>query len=308
MTAAKSPTLTNWLMLLLLGLVWGGSFMGSKLALTGFGPMTVAALRISIGAVVLTAAAYALGRRLPSFKTPTDRRIWLHCLGMALFTNAIPFTLLSWGQLRVSSGFAGITMAVVPLLVLPLSHFLIQGERMSGRKIIGFLIGFIGVIVLIGPAAFGSSGDPLEDLARAACIGAASCYAIGAIITRLCPPTSVMGFSSAALILASLIMLPLAYAIEGAPESPDTVATLGILYLGLMPTALATILLVQVINSAGPSFLSLVNYQVPVWAVVFGVVLLAEDLPGRFIGALFFILIGLAVSQSRGWVRPKPAD
>jgi len=306
MTDTKATNLKNWLALILLGIVWGASFMASKLALTGFGPMTVAALRISIGAVILTTAAYALGRRLPGFASPTDRRIWLHALGMAVFTNALPFALLTWGQLRVSSGFAGITMAIVPLLVLPLSHFLIAGERMTLRTTIGFVIGFGGVIILIGPAAFGSSGNQLENLARLACVGATICYAVGSIITRLCPQTSVLGLSSAALILASLIMLPVAYFTEGLPSSPGSTAYLGVAYLALFSTALATILLVNIINSAGPPFLSLVNYQVPVWAVVFGVVLLSEELPGQFLGALAFILAGLAVSRSKGWVRPIP--
>ena len=288
-------------MLLSLAVIWGGSFMAAKLALTGFGPLVIAAARISFGALVLTTAAYAMGRRLPRFKTATDRRIWLHCLGMALFTNAIPFTLLNWGQLRVTSGFAGITMAVVPLLILPLAHFLVAGERMNPRKLAGFVIGFAGVVILIGPTALGRSGDALEGLARLACVGAACCYAIGAIITRLCPPTSVMGFSSAALILASFFMIPTALVVEGWPQVPEATALWATLYLGLLPTALATILLVQVINSAGPSFLSLVNYQVPVWAVVFGVVLLGETLPPQFLGALGLILFGLAISQSRRW-------
>lgn len=299
MTNSTSPGLKVWLMLLFLGVIWGASFMGSKMALTGFGPFTVAAGRISIGAILLTVIAYAMGRRLPGFSTKTERRIWLHCLGMAIASNALPFTLLSWGQLHVSSGFAGITMAVVPLLVLPLAHFLIPGDRMSRRKFIGFVVGFAGVIVLIGPAAFGNSGAELENLARIACIAAACCYATGSIITRLCPPTSVMGFSAAALLLASLIMVPLALYVEGTPAMPGATALSGILYLGIMPTAVATILLVQVINSAGPTFLVLVNYQVPVWAVVFGMLLLNETLPSQFIGALSLILLGLAISQAR---------
>ncbi|MBV1864140.1 MAG: DMT family transporter [Rhodobacteraceae bacterium] len=299
MTTQSSPGLKIWLMLLSLGVIWGASFMGSKMALTGFGPLTVAAGRISIGAVLLTAIAYTMGRRLPGFSSKTDLRIWLHCLGMAIASNALPFTLLSWGQLHVSSGFAGITMAVVPLLVLPLAHFLIPGDRMSRRKFIGFVIGFFGVIVLIGPAAFGNSGAEQENLARIACIAAACCYASGSIITRLCPPTPVMGFSAAALLLASLIMIPLSLYFEGTPALPDSTALAGILYLGIMPTAVATVLLVQIINSAGPTFLVLVNYQVPVWAVIFGVLLLNETLPGQFIGALSLILLGLAISQAR---------
>ncbi len=278
--------------------------MGSKMALDGFGPFTVAAGRISIGAIVLTAIAYGMGRRLPDTGTKTGRRIWLHAFGMAMFANAIPFTLLSWAQIYVSSGYAGITMAVVPLLVLPLAHLLLPGQRMNLQKLIGFIFGFSGVVILIGPASLVGNGGDLESLARMACVVAALCYATSSIITRLSPPSSVMGFSAAALLMASAVMVPLALYLEGVPEIGSLRSMLGLLYLGLMPTAVATVLLVQIINSVGPVFLVLVNYQVPVWAVVFGVVLLGETLPGQFIGALSLILLGLAISQARR--RKKP--
>lgn len=272
--------------------------MGAKLALDGFGPMTVAALRLLIAAVILLGFAYAFRNGLPKWETPTDRRIWLHVLGMGLFTNAIPFTLLNWGQLRVSSGFAGITMAVIPLLILPLAHFWVKGDHMTRRKILGFLIGFGGVVILIGPDTFIKiTGDPLEPVARLACVGAACCYAVGSIITRLCPPVGLIAYSAAGLLVGTIAMIPVALYFEGLPSLPGLSAILGAVYLGLFPTALATILLVFVINRAGPSFLSMVNYQVPIWAVIFGVVFLNENLPPSFIGALVLILAGLAVSQ-----------
>ena len=296
-TVPASAGLKNWLLLIALGVIWGASFMGSKFALTGYPPLWVAAFRIVIGAVALTILAYALGRRLPEWNGPDGKRIWLHALGMAVFTNAVPFTLLSWGQVYVTSGFAGITMAVVPLLVLPLAHFLVPGDVMGLRKVIGFAIGFVGTVVLIGLDAFEFSGASWEPIARLACVGAACCYAIGSIITRLCPPTSNMGFAAAGLILASVLILPVALIVEGVPTFAPLPAMLGVAFLGLFTTALATIMLVTVINSAGPSFLSLVNYQVPIWAVVFGVVLLGETLPAQFIYALGLILIGVAISQ-----------
>ena len=134
----------------MLGVIWGASFLGVELALTGFGPITLAAGRVGVAAVILVTITIVYGDGLPRFQSKTDKRIWLHCLGMALFTNAIPFCLLSWGQQIVTSSFAGISMAVVPLFVLPLSHFLVPGEVMSRIKTIGFLFGFGGVVLLIG--------------------------------------------------------------------------------------------------------------------------------------------------------------
>ncbi|MCI2399313.1 DMT family transporter [Aliiroseovarius subalbicans] len=292
----------NWIFLVLLSLIWGASFMGVTLALTGFGPLTVAAIRIVMGALVLVVLAQIMGVGLPAF---SNRRLWLHVAGMGLFSNAVPFFLLSWGQQHVSSGFAGITMAVVPLLVLPLAHVFVPDEHLTPRKAAGFAVGFIGVAILIGPGAWASSGAETEGWARLACVGAAACYAIGSIITRLSPKTDLISFSAGALLVASLLIAPVALAVEGLPTLPNAPALWAVTYLGLFPTALATILLVQVIRSAGPSFLSIVNYLVPLWSVLFGVMLLSERLPASFLYALGLILAGLAISRARA-VRRRP--
>ncbi len=287
------PGLLQWSLLLALGMIWGASFLGVEKALESFPPITIAALRIALAAVILTGASFAMGIGLPK-----DKRIWLFAFGMGLFSNAIPFTLLSWGQQHVTSGYAGITMAVVPLLVLPLSHFLIPGMRLTPIKALGFGIGFIGVVVLIGPARIlQSGGGDIENIARIACVIASMCYAIGAVITRLAPKGEAMAFSAAALIMGSLIAMPIALVVEGLPSAPTMPALAGMLYLGIFPTALATIMLVFIVKTAGPPFLSLVNYQVPIWAVIIGMVVLKEELPSSFIWALGLILAGMAVAQ-----------
>jgi len=287
------PGLLQWSLLLALGMIWGASFLGVEKALESFAPITIAALRIALAAVILTGVSFAMGIGLPK-----DRRTWLFAFGMGLFSNAIPFTLLSWGQQHVTSGYAGITMAVVPLLILPLSHFLIPGMRLTPMKTVGFGVGFIGVVVLIGPAQIlQSGGGDIENIARIACVVASMCYAIGSIITRLAPQGEAMAFSAAALIMGSLVALPIALAVEGLPAAPTLPAMAGMLYLGIFPTALATIMLVFIVKTAGPPFLALVNYQVPIWAVLIGVVVLNEALPSSFIWALGLILAGLAVAQ-----------
>ena len=288
-------------MLAALGFIWGGSFLGVEIGLTGFGPITVAAGRVALAALILLAYAYLFGNGLPGIKTKTDKRIWLHCFGMALFTNALPFSLLSWGQQTVTSGFAGISMAVVPLFVLPLSHFLVPGESLSRVKIIGFLFGFAGVALLVGGDKIftGQPQTPMLLMAQFACVAASCCYAIGSIITRLCPPVSTVSYAACGLMLGGLMLVPLAIFIEGLPQSPDIMAVAGVGYLAMFPTAVATILLTIVVRRAGPPFLSLVNYQVPIWAVIIGATILGEALPGHFLMALGVILGGLFISQWR---------
>ena len=302
------PKPLDWGLLALLGLVWGGSFLGVELSLHSLSPLWVAAGRISLAALLLVGATLLIGGGLPPLRSPTGRRVWLHCAGMGLFTNAIPFSLLSWGQQVVSSSFAGITMAVVPLFVLPLSHLFVPGERLSRARLTGFLIGFIGVVLLIGGDGFGTGGAVAGIAmlpAQIACVAATCCYACGAIITRLCPPVDTMGFAAGGLLCGSLFILPLATLVDGIPADVSATSWAGVLFLALLPTGLATLILTFVIRRAGPPFLSLVNYQVPVWAVLIGVTVLGEPLPGHFLAALATILIGLAISQRLH--RPAPA-
>ena len=289
----------NWIMLATLGFIWGGSFLSVEISLAGFGPITVAASRVTIAAITLLLYAYIFGDGLPQISSKKDKRVWLHCLGMALFTNALPFSLLSWGQQTVTSGFAGVSMALVPLFVLPLSHKLVPGEKLSRAKVTGFLFGFLGVVLLIGGEKIfaNQSSTPILLLAQIACVTASCCYAIGSVITKLCPPVSTVSYASCGLMLASFMLIPTALWFEGIPKSPNSLAITSIIYLALFPTAIATILLTILVRRAGPPFLSLVNYQVPIWAVVIGVAVLGEALPGHFLIALSIILGGLFISQ-----------
>jgi len=293
------PSLKDWAQLLALGLIWGASFMAVTIATNGLGPLSIAAGRISLGALALLILLRILHIPLPPIRGAQGRHIWASAAGLGFFSMALPFFLLSWGQARVPSGFAGVSMAMSPLLTMVLAHFLVHGERMSLARIIGMGIGFAGVVVLIGGAVFTASGAEGEALARLACAGAAASYAIGAILTRRAPPSDPIAFASAATLLAALLMVPLALAIEGIPRTPTASAMLAVLFLGLIPTALANLLLVSVIRSAGPSFISLVNYQVPLWSVFFGWAFLSEELPAQVFVALAMILSGLAISQIR---------
>ncbi len=289
-----TPTLSNWIALIALGLIWGASFLGIAIALEGFAPVWVAAGRITIGALTLSTIAALMGVRLPG-----QPLVWVFAAGMGVFSNAVPFFLLSWSQQHVTSGFAGITMAAIPLFIIGLAHPLVPGEALTRIKALGFALGLAGVAVLIGPGIWAATGSALENVARLGCLGAALSYAVGAILTRRCPDVHPVGFGVLALWVATAIMLPAAFLADGLPAMPAPRAGLALLYLGLLPTGLATLLLVGIIRSAGPSFLSQVNYHVPVWSVLLGVVVLAEELPGRFLLALAIIIAGLMISRKQ---------
>ncbi|MEM9098709.1 MAG: EamA family transporter [Pseudomonadota bacterium] len=289
----------DWFLLSSLGLIWGCAFMATTVATHDFETFTLSAARLAIGTLALVAILAWRGETLPGFRTSEERRFWLFAFGEAITAYAIPFTLLSWAQRHVDSSFAGVVVASVPLFILPMAYFFVPGENMSWRKVIGFLLGFLGIVVLMGPDSFTSlGGDTVTTLAQLACLGVALGYASGSIIAKLAPQLGLVRFGTASLIVATALMTPIALATEGLPTLPSTEGALAMLYLGLIPTGLATVMLLSVIASAGPGFFSLVNYQVPVWAVIFGIIVLAEK-PSATLGyALILIFLGLAISQN----------
>ncbi|MBU2983456.1 EamA family transporter [Lentibacter algarum] len=286
-------TRTSWLAIVILGFVWGGTFLIMKLALVGITPFWLAAGRISFAAILTTAIWLILGRKI----WLDDARSWGGLATVGALSTAVPFMFLSWGQQHVTSGFAGVSMAAVALIVLPLAHFYVPSEQMTLRKTLGFLVGFAGIVLLIGAQAFESSGSELESLGRFACLCAASCYALSSVVMRRLPPIDTIGLAAVPLVFGTIFVIPIALIVEGPPQMPDTRTLMIVAFLGLVPTAAATYLRVYVIRSAGPVFMSLTNYQVPIWSVVLGAFFLSEPLPASLLLALVLILSGVALSQ-----------
>lgn len=292
----QNPGLTNWLLIAVLGLVWGGAFMSVRVSLDGYGPWTVAAGRTALGSVTLAVIGAALGQGL--HKMPSARA-WRFAAIIGTGAIALPFALLSWGQQFVPSAFAGVAMGAVPLLVLPLVYLFSPEEGIGPRRVIGMVLGFVGLFILIGPGAAASTGADNEWLGRLACLGAAACYAGGSVVTRRAPKMPPIAFATATLLIAAVILTPIALVFEGMPMRYPTTPTLALIYAALLPTALAAVIRVWVITSAGSLFMSLTSYQVPVWSVVLGVSLMDEALPPQLFLALAIILAGIGLSQSR---------
>lgn len=295
MTRPPDITAASWLMILILAITWGGTFLVIELALPGIAPFWLAAARIGFGAALTVAVWLARGGRL--FDTAPDRGQYMNLVAVALLSSALPFSLLSWGQQYVTSGFAGVSMASTALIVLPLAHFLVPGDRLTWRRAAGFGIGFAGVVVLIGSQAFESTGAARELPGRLACVGAAGCYAVSSVLMRRLPPVDAVGLSAVLLVIGAAWVIPAAWIVHGPPAMPDA-RTLGLLaFLGLVPTAAANLLRVTVVRTAGPVFMSLVNYLVPVVSVLLGIAILSEPLPPGLIWAMALILAGLGLSQ-----------
>ncbi|MEO9865326.1 MAG: DMT family transporter [Yoonia sp.] len=285
------PTPANWFSVAALGLIWGGTFMVVAIALEGYGPLTVAAARTSLGSLALIGIMGVMRSPLPQF----SGQLIKYLLIIGVMNTALPFAMLSWGQQYVPSAFAGISMTAIPLFVLPLAH-LFSDEVMTRRNAAGVTLGFIGAVVLIGPSVL-RIGTGWEPLGQLACVAAALSYAISSVMTRRCPPIDSITMATILMIIGAVTLIPAMLIVEGVPQMADTRSTLAIIFLGFVPTALAALLRVFTIRTAGAVFMTLVNYQVPVWSMVFGAVILSETLPLRFFAALALILTGLAISQ-----------
>lgn len=293
-----SPGALNWAMILALGMIWGAAFLGVRISLESFGFWQVAALRTGIAALVLVIGAALFRQPVWAIRS---RPAWGACIAVGAGATALPFLALAWGQQHVPSAFAGVAMGAVPLIVLPLVYLFSPEEGIGPRRIFGVALGFVGLVVLVGPGALDSTGSGLEPLGRLACIGAAACYAVGSVVTRRSPPMPPLAFAAAAMSVAAAILVPLALLREGWPQAWPMRPTLALFYVALLPTALAAFIRVRVITTAGSLFMSLVSYMVPVWAVIFGITILNEALPPQLFVALALILSGIALSQWRSF-------
>ncbi|MEM6636579.1 MAG: DMT family transporter [Pseudomonadota bacterium] len=288
-----APGSRNWFLITVLGVIWGSAFMATTVALEGFGSLQVAAGRVLVAAIILSCLR-------PILRSQNGRiegaRAWAFALIIGTVSTALPFLLLSVGLQYVPSAFAGIAMGAVPLLVLPLAALFLPDENIGPRRIAGLSMGFVGLVFLMSPSLT-SGGSETELIGQLACIGAAFCYATGSIVTRRAPKMPPFAFASTTLWTASVVLVPAALVIEGLPATWDMRAGLALIYVAALPTAAAAVIRILVITTAGSLFMSLTSYMVPVWAVIFGVALLGEQITLNVLVALAVILGGIALAQ-----------
>jgi len=286
----------EWGMLFMLTVMWGSAFLLTKIAVTEMPPTWVVAGRLLIGAGVLALLLLLLRRRPPG-----GRRPWVFFILIAVLGNALPFVLISWGQQAIDSGQAGVLMAVMPLVTMILAHFFLPDEPLSTLRIAGFLLGFAGIVVLMGPESLLLRGAADQTLlAKLAVLGGAICYAVSAILSRLRPAGDAVVTAAVTTTVAALIMLPWFVAdVDPAVNSfqIEPTAWVALMLLGLFSTALAAVVYFHLVKQAGPSFVSLLNYLIPLWAVAVGIVFLGEEPHPAQLLALALALSGVFLSQ-----------
>lgn len=290
----SSPRSNDWLLLMVLVAVWGSSFAMTKVAVAGLDASWVMALRLAVAALVLIPYAYAQGETLAAANSVWAKFTWLGFIG-----STLPFLIITWGMHYVSSGVAGLLMGSIPLFLVVMAHFALSDERLTLFKTAGFILGFIGIIILMGPEQFGHvalSGKELQG--ELAILAGCLCYALHAVSAKRLGVEN-PAKQSAAVCLAAALM-GIAFAAVAEPHglaNAKAGALLAVVGLGLLPTALATLMSYRLMARVGPSFVSYANYLVPVWAVLLGAIAFGERLGLQVLGALVFILGGIAVSR-----------
>lgn len=294
MTQSKDISPLAWGLLALLGLIWGGSFLSIRIALNEVGFLTSVAHRTGWAMVILW--SYVLIRRLP---VPTDRRIWIGFLGMGLLNNAIPFSLMAWGQLYIESGLTSILNAATAIFGVVLAALFFADERLSARKVIGVTVGFFGVATAIGLEHL-LAFDP-RSLAQLAVIGGTISYAFAGIWARkrlsgLKPEVAAAGMLTG----STLFMLPAAWLIEGPITlNLQPITWLAIAYYTVIATALAYLLYYRILALAGSGTLMLVTLLVPPIAILLGTLFLGETLHPRAYLGFALLALGLIILDGR---------
>jgi drug/metabolite transporter (DMT)-like permease len=290
---------------LLLAVIWGTSFLFIKVGVRELHPLWLTFARVAAGVTVLLIVLAVTRDRLPR-----DPRLWGHLAVIAALGVSLPFTLFGFGEQRVSSVLAGIWNAATPLVALPLAVLLFRTESLTRRRIAGILIGFLGVLVVLGVWR-DQGGSYLTG--QLMCFGAAMCYAVAIPYQKkFVAGRAGSGVSMAAgqLLMALLQLAIVAPLLAGAPPAPLSLSApvvLCVLALGALGTGIAFVLNLRVIRVAGASTSSSVTYLMPVVATIVGVLVLGEHLAwNQPVGALV-VLAGVAVSQGLFGSRPRDA-
>ena len=282
----------DWFWILLLGGIWGFSFIFNAILIRELGPLWVSALRVCIGALGCWVALFVLRKPIPR-----DPVLWLKLGALGWLAYSIPFALYPLAQGSLASGVAAIINALTPIMTVIISLFFREGERASVLKFVGVVCGFAGAAILASPAL--SSGGTSQLWAIAACLGATVCYAFSLNITRSFKSVEPTAFAVMALSGAGVSSAIVAFTVEGTPiiTLPETwLAALGI---GLLATTFTFIIMYRILPRIGATNFSTVTFIAPISAIIFGFVLLGEIiLPTHLIGMLA-IFIGLLMIDGR---------
>ena len=275
----------NALLWITLSLIWSSSYLAIKIGIITIEPLTLVAIRMLIGTSVMLIIL-----RLWSLTLPTDLRSWAILLVSGMMGNIVPFSLISYGEIHINSGLAALLMGIAPVVTVLLAPLIHPDEVLTRKIIAGITIGFTGLIVLIGPGTLHGLGDHVTG--QLAVFGAALCYAFTTLFARKYARLPALVMATGSMLIGTVIIVITAFIFEAPLQSGLTAdrSMLAALYLGLFPTALATLIYFYLVPKIGAARMSQVNFVVPVAGALIGMAALNETLTLNMIIALALIL------------------
>ena len=284
----------NWILLIILSAVWGGAFTLNKQALNNFTPELIVAGRLIIGSIILILLVYFIYK-----KVRFEYKQIKYFLVMSIVGIVAPFLFIAHGQKNIDSALAGILMPIMPISTLLLAHFFLRNENITRKKIIGFFLAFLGVTILILPNKFSFQAEYLNNLySQLMVIFGAILYSAAAVYGKRYKNTDPLSASTGTIFFSAIIMFIYLSLFESIDENFINVfKSTPIISLGVFCTALATILYFHILQTSGATFVSIMNYLIPVWAILFGVIFFEEKILWNYLIGLLIIIFGIQISQ-----------
>ena len=286
----------DWVMLITLATVWGGSFLFNAILVAELPVLTIVAIRVTVAALALWGFMYATGRKIP-----TSLHVWGALLILGVLNNAIPFSLIVQGQTQITSGLASILNATTPLFTIVVAGIFLMDERFSVLRVLGVIVGFSGVILMVGPDALGGLGA--DFWAQLCALGAAISYGFASVFGRRFRELRVdpVMVATGQVTMSSLVLWPIALWIDGPQDIANMSlnAALSMFGLAVLCTSFAYILYFRILERAGATNISLVTFLVPISAIILGVLVLGEQIYIKEIIGMTLIGVGLAIIDGR---------
>ncbi|MEJ2011820.1 MAG: EamA family transporter [Anaerolineales bacterium] len=291
----EAMTVRNWSAFLLLGLIWGTSFLWIKIGVRELAPFTLVGFRLLFG--LLTMSVVILLRRPPF---PRDLRTWFFLCLMGLTNTALPFVLITWGEVSVDSAVASVLNSSMPLFTLVIAHFFLEDERMTAPRVFGLALGFVGILLLFS-RDLGRHGFSEGILGQLAILAAALSYAISSVYARrTLKGVATMVQAFVPMLVADSMMWIGAFTLESPLHLPQATLTwVAVAWLGILGSALAYLLYYGLLHRVGSTRTSLVTYVFPVVGVTAGVLFLGEQLDWHLAAGALLVVLGIVIVNRR---------
>ena len=282
----RQPTITDYIFLVVLALIWASAFFNIKIATYSYGPVTIAFLRILLGAIPVIGLCFFKKIKIEAFS-----KDWYWFAAIGIINLVIPFFLIAYGVQKVQSNLAAILMASTPLSATVLAHFFTNNEKINFIKVLGVMIGFSGIVFLFSDNILINENNIISALLI---LGGSTFYVIGGLLTLKVSNKKNENVTASILIWATIFLLPItAYTEQPWNLNPRLDSTISLIYLGIFSTGLAWLMRFRILKNNGLVFQAQVAYLIPIFGIILGYIFLNEIITSKVIVAVAAIVLGI---------------